>query len=78
VLLANADKKDPKALAEQADELWGMHDYFGTLAPVVAELGEEPVLPAVRRDNVGRGGRGGGGRRGHGNGSYRQPTEPDV
>jgi hypothetical protein len=59
VLLAKADKKDPKALAEQADELWGMHDYSGTLAPVVAELGEEPVVAAVRRDNVGRGGSGG-------------------
>jgi hypothetical protein len=76
VLLAKADKKDPKALAEQADELLGMHDYSRTLAPVVAELGEEPVVAAVRRDNVGSGGSGG--RRGCGNGSYRQLVEPDI
>jgi hypothetical protein len=78
VLLARADKKDPKALAEQADELWGMHDYSGTLAPVVAELGEEQVVAAVRRENGGRGGRGGRGRRGRGNGNSRQPAEPDI
>jgi hypothetical protein len=83
VLLAKVDKKDPKALADQADELWGMHDFAGTIAPVVADelLQEDGVVAAVRRDAGSRGGRGGRGRKNRGggnNGGGKQQQEPDV
>jgi hypothetical protein len=82
VLLAKADHKDPKALADEADQLWGMHDPPATLAPVLAADGpEEATLAAVRRDHGGRGSRGGRGGRGRGRGAGgagRQDTEPDI
>jgi hypothetical protein len=82
VLLAKADHKDPKALADEADQLWGMHDTPATLAPVLpAELHEEATLAPVRRDNGGRGGHGGRGHGGRGRGAGnagRQDTEPDI
>jgi hypothetical protein len=65
MLLAKVDKKDPKELPEQADKLWYMHDYSGTLSPVVAvEAEEESIMAAVCRDNSGCGGRGDPGCRG--------------
>ena len=87
VLLAKVDKKDPKALADQADELWGLHDFAAAaIAPVMSgEQGEDGTVAAVRKDNGGRGGRGGRGRRGRGgtgggsSGSGgKQPQEPDI
>jgi hypothetical protein len=82
VLLAKADLED---LADEADQLWGMHDAPATLAPVLAaDVPEEATLVAVRRDNGGRGGCGGRGGRGRGGrgrgagGAGRQDTEPDI
>jgi hypothetical protein len=41
VLLARVDHKDPKALAQQADELWALHDgHSETVAAVQPEFGD--------------------------------------
>jgi hypothetical protein len=52
VLLAKVDKKDPKALAEQADKLWGMHDFPVTITSVATDelMQEDGVVAAMRRD----------------------------
>jgi hypothetical protein len=80
ILLADADHKDPKALADKADQLWGHHTIEGSgISAVHAE--EEPIVAAVRSDNGGRGrGRGGrgGNRRGRGAGSSRAAIESDI
>jgi hypothetical protein len=85
VLLAKADHKDPKALADEADQLWGMHDTPATLAPVLAaDLPEDAMLAAVCRDHGGRGGCGDRGSRGRGGrdrgagGAGQQDNEPDI
>jgi hypothetical protein len=49
ILLARADHKDPKALADEADNLWGMHMTPGDLlAAVTASEVLEGELGAVR------------------------------
>jgi hypothetical protein len=57
VLLSEVDHKDPKALASQADRLWGLHDSPAVVMPVLAE---QPFLEdginAVRTNSGGRGG----------------------
>lgn len=68
VLLARADHNDPKSLAQQADELWALHDGRSeTVAAVFSESQEGDVVAAVRSGERGRGGgraRGRGGSRG--------------
>jgi hypothetical protein len=85
VLLSEADHKDPKALAAQADRHWGLHESPAAIMPVVGmELcgAPEEAINAVRPDRGGRGGRGGRGRRGRGGGGGagppRQPVESDA
>jgi hypothetical protein len=88
--LARVDHKDPKALAQQADELWALHDgRADTVAAVQPDFGEGELVAALRfgdrgccgvnrgsrsRDNGGRG-RGG---RGGGRTSSMVVEEPEV
>jgi hypothetical protein len=80
ILLARADHKDPKALADHADELWAYH---AAPAAQLAQLsvGAEPeaVVAAVRPAGEFSRGRGGRGRRGRG-GAQRQQhqLEPEA
>jgi hypothetical protein len=75
VLLAEADHKNPKELAEKADQHWGHHSLDG--AAIAAVLGdEEPIIAAVRGGGA-RGGRGGRGR-GRGRGSRQAAAESDI
>jgi hypothetical protein len=83
VLLASVDHKDPKALAEQADHYWGLHEGPSPVAAVTAveQLPEEQLVAAVRSGGGGRGARGGRGRRGNrggGGGGNRTPIESDL
>jgi hypothetical protein len=90
VLLARVDHKDPKALAQQADELWALHDgRADTVAAVQQDFGEGELVAALRFGDRGRGGvnrgrrsRGGGGRarsdRGGGQTSSAAVEEPEV
>jgi hypothetical protein len=83
VLLAKVDHKDPKALAEQADHYWGLHEGPLPVAAItVAEqLPEEQLVAAVRAGSGGRGARGGRGRlgnRGDSGGGGRTPIESDM
>jgi hypothetical protein len=80
VLLARADHKEPKALADHADELWAFHvaptDHLATLT---LEGPAEAPIAAVR--TAGDGQCGGGGRgRGRGRGARQQqaPQEPEA
>jgi hypothetical protein len=80
VLLARADHKDPKKLADEADNLWGMHvapaDQVAALSPA-AEV--EGTVAAMRpAADSGRGRRGRRGRGGGGNAGQRQQQEPEL
>jgi hypothetical protein len=77
ILLARADHKDPKALAEEADNLWGMHmTPSEQLAAVSIADVPEGELAAVRAAADAGRGRGSRGRRGRG--GQRQPTESQA
>jgi hypothetical protein len=87
VLLARVDHKDPKALAQQADELWALHDgRADSVAAVQPDFGEGELVAALRFGDRGRGGvnhggrsRGGGGRaRDGGRTSSAAVEEPEV
>jgi hypothetical protein len=63
VLLARVDHKDPKALAQQADELWALHDGRSeTVAVVQPDFGDSEMVAALRAGDRGRGGAARGGR----------------
>jgi hypothetical protein len=77
ILLARADHKDPKALAEEADNLWGMHMTLSEqLAAVSIADVPEGELAAVRA--AADAGRGQGSRGRRGRGGQRQPTESQA
>ncbi len=87
VLLARVDHKDPKALAQQADELWALHDGRSeTVAAVQLEFGDGEMVAALRAGDRGCGGaahggrpRGAGGRSRGGRGGGRPgPEEPEA
>jgi hypothetical protein len=81
VLLAQVDHKDPKALAEQADHYWGLHEGPAPEAAITAveQLPEEQLVGAVRGGGGGRGAHGGRGRHGNrGGGGSRTPIESDL
>jgi hypothetical protein len=61
VLLSVVDHKDPKALASQADRLWGLHKSPAAVMPLSAEqlLQDDSINAVVRTDRGSRGGRGG-------------------
>jgi hypothetical protein len=63
ILLADADHKDPKLLAEKADQLWGHHSIEAVGISAVQE--DDGLVAAMHSDNGG--GRGRGGRGGRGN-----------
>jgi hypothetical protein len=82
ILLARADHKDPKALADEADKLWGMHVTPADQLAALAVDAEQPesTLAAMRpaadyaRGRSGRGRRG----RGAGAGGQRPPLESQA
>jgi hypothetical protein len=83
ILLADADHKDPKLLAEKADQLWGHHSIEAVGISVVQE--DDGLVAAMRSDNGGgrgRGGRGGRGNhrrgRGAGGGTRAAMAESDI
>jgi hypothetical protein len=77
ILLARVDHKDPKALADEADNLWGMHMTPGDqLAAVTASEVPDGELAAVRAATGAGRGRGGRGRRGRG--GQGQPAESQA
>jgi hypothetical protein len=79
ILLARADHKDPKKLADEADNLWGMHVApAGQLAAMAVTEEPEASIAAVRHTADAGRGRGGRGRRGRGGGGQRQPVEPEI
>ena len=49
VLLTKVDHKDPKALAEQADELWALHTHDSVVAAVQELSMEEPAVNAIKQ-----------------------------
>ncbi len=49
VLLTKVDHKDPKALAEQADELWALHTHDSVVAAVQELSMDEPALNAIKQ-----------------------------
>ncbi len=49
VLLTKVDHKDPKALAEQADELWALHTHDSVVAAVQELSMEEPAVNALKQ-----------------------------
>jgi hypothetical protein len=56
VLLARVDHKDPKALAQQADELWALHDGRSeTLVAVQPGFGDGEMVAALCAGDRGRG-----------------------
>jgi hypothetical protein len=57
ILLADADHKDPKLLAEKADQLWGHHSIEAGGISVVQE--DDGLVAAMRSDHGGGRGRGG-------------------
>jgi hypothetical protein len=64
VLLARVDHKDPKALAQQADELWALHDGRQEVVAVLQpDCLDGDFVAAVRPGDRGRGGGGRGARR---------------
>jgi hypothetical protein len=76
ILLARADHKDPKALADEADNLWGMHvTPADQLAAVSLDHDLDGTVAALRSAGEPNRGRGGRGRRGRGAGysGQRQP-----
>jgi hypothetical protein len=71
ILLTRADHKDPKALADEANKLWGMHV---TPADQLAALAVEEGTPAAMRPAAdSTRGRSGRGQHGHGAGAGGQP-----
>jgi hypothetical protein len=57
VLLARVNHKNPKALAQQADELWALHDgHSKTVAAVQPDFGDGEMVAALRTGDRGRGG----------------------
>jgi hypothetical protein len=82
ILLARADHKDPKALADEADKLWGMHvtpaDQLAALAIDVEQ--PEGTLTVMRPAADAARGRSGRGRRGRnaGGGGQRPPMESQA
>ncbi len=58
VLLTKVDHKDPKALAEQADELWALHTHDSVVAAVQELSMEEPAVNALKQQSKDRSGGG--------------------
>jgi hypothetical protein len=52
------DHKDPKALAEQADELWALHTHDSMVAAVQELSMEEPAVNALKQQSKDRSGGG--------------------
>jgi hypothetical protein len=79
VLLARVDHKDPKALADHADELWAFHVAPNAqLAALSIDGAGEVPIAAIRVVVEGSRGRGGCGR-GQGRGAkQQQPQEPEA
>jgi hypothetical protein len=67
ILLADADHKDPKLLAEKADQLWGHHSIETGGISVVQE--DDGLVAAMRSDHGGGRGRGGRGNNHRGRGA---------
>ncbi len=51
VLLTKVDHKDPKALAEQADELWALHTHDSVVAAVQEFSMDEPAVNALKQQS---------------------------
>ncbi len=51
VLLNKVDHKDPKALAEQADELWALHTHDSMVAAVQEVALDEASINALKQQN---------------------------
>jgi hypothetical protein len=83
VLLARVDHKDPKALAQQADELWALHDgRQETVAAVQPDFLDGDMVAALRPGDRGRGlnrgrGKGASGRGRGGRGGGRPASAAD-
>jgi hypothetical protein len=79
LLLARADHKDPKALADEADNLWGMHMMLSEqlVAVSIAEVPEGELVVVRVATEAGRGqeGRGRRGRRGQRHPNESQPSK---
>ncbi len=58
VLLTKVDHKDPKALAEQANELWALHTHDSMVAAVQELSMEEPAVNALKQQSKDRSGGG--------------------
>jgi hypothetical protein len=58
VLLTKVDHKDPKALAEQADELWALHTHDSVVAAVQELSMDEPAVNALKQQSKDRSGGG--------------------
>jgi hypothetical protein len=54
VLLTKVDHKDPKALAEQADELWALHTHDSVVAAVQEFSMDEPAVNALKQQSKDR------------------------
>jgi hypothetical protein len=87
VLLARVDHKDPKALAQQADELWALHDGRSeTVLTVQPGFCDGEMVAALRAGDRGCGGAARGGRsrgaggysRGGRGGGRPAPEEPEA
>ncbi len=51
VLLTKVDHKDPKALAEQVDELWALHAHDNMVAAVQEMSVDEPAINALKQQS---------------------------
>ncbi len=54
VLLTKVDHKDPKALAEQADELWALHTHDSVVAAMQELSMDEPAINALKQQSKDR------------------------
>jgi hypothetical protein len=58
VLLTKVDHKDPKALAEQADKLWALHNHDSVVAAVQEMFVDEPAINALKQQSRDKSGSG--------------------